>query len=587
MPNNRGARLRAAGIWCLVALVAAAAAALYLGVVRDLEPYSDQVRVPWWALAVGFAAAELFVIHIHVRGSAHSLSLSELPLVIGLLLAAPQELVLAQIVGPALVLVFFSRGHSPRKLAFNLAQFALTATLTVTVLHALAPVPQEVGPGMWFATMVAVGIGVVRRPPPSSWRSSGSPSAPCPAPAPLRMYAADAVVAFTNTTLGLAGATLARAGPARGLAARRARRRPHARLPRLPVRAPRAPAAGVPLLGRPVALARAGRRDRAVRPAACAPASPSTSAPPRSCCSAAATTSRCARRWARTGSSRRMQPVAAGGGGRAARPASATSARWSWIRSARRSRWRATSASAGSTRVMVAPVPGETRLLGVMVLGEPLGPAPAFGASDLRLFEALAGHAGVSLEFDRLEQVIRRMRDLQGALERQAYRDPLTDLANRALFMRRVADSLARPAGTTTVLFIDLDDFKRINDHVGHAAGDAVLGGHRRPHPPLRAPGRPRRAPGRRRVRHPARGRRRAPRRGRRRAHRHAAGRGRSRSPAGSSGSAPASASRAPRPAWRSTPTTSCGAPTWPCTAPRRPARARCAPSRPTCTRTP
>ena len=123
----------------------------------------------------------------------------------------------------------------------------------------------------------------------------------------------------------------------------------------------------------------------------------------------------------------------------------------------------------------IAPVPGETRLVGVMLLGERLGATTDFTNSDLRLFETLAGHAGMSLEFDRLEQAIRRMRELQGALERQAYRDPLTDLANRALFMRRVHESLARATGTSTVLFLDLDDFKRINDHAGHAAGDAVL----------------------------------------------------------------------------------------------------------------
>ena len=236
---------------------------------------------------------------------------------------------------------------------------------------------------------------------------------------------------------------------------------------------------------------------------------------------------------------------------------------------------------------MVAPVPGETRLLGVMVLGEPLGPAPAFGASDLRLFEALAGHAGVSLEFDRLEQVIRRMRDLQGALERQAYRDPLTDLANRALFMRRVADSLARPAGTTTVLFIDLDDFKRINDHVGHAAGDAVLGATA---DRIRRCVRPDDLAARlggdefailledadeRRGEEVG------------RAHRHAAGRGDPDRRPAPVGPRQHRHRRAPRPARRGTPTSSCGAPTSPCTAPRRPARARCAPSRPTCTRTP
>ena len=98
----------------------------------------------------------------------------------------------------------------------------------------------------------------------------------------------------------------------------------------------------------------------------------------------------------------------------------------------------------GMVEAAIAPVPGETRLVGVMLLGDRLGASTGFSASDLRLFETLAGHAGMSLEFDRLEQAIRRMRELQGALERQAYRDPLTDLANRALFMRRVHESLNR-----------------------------------------------------------------------------------------------------------------------------------------------
>ena len=106
------------------------------------------------------------------------------------------------------------------------------------------------------------------------------------------------------------------------------------------------------------------------------------------------------------------------------------------------------------------------------------------------------------------------MRELQGALERQAYRDPLTDLANRALFMRRLHESLTAPHGTSTVLFLDLDDFKRINDHSGHAAGDAVLIAAGRAHPPLRAADRPGRAARRRRVRRADRGRRRAPRPG-------------------------------------------------------------------------
>ena len=100
MAAERNARLRTAAIWLLVALIAGTTVALYLAFVRDLPAYTDGFHVPWWALAAAFAVTEVFVIHAHVRGSAHTLSLSELPLVVGLLLAAPQELIVAQIAGP-------------------------------------------------------------------------------------------------------------------------------------------------------------------------------------------------------------------------------------------------------------------------------------------------------------------------------------------------------------------------------------------------------------------------------------------------------------------------------------------------------
>jgi diguanylate cyclase (GGDEF)-like protein/PAS domain S-box-containing protein len=59
-----------------------------------------------------------------------------------------------------------------------------------------------------------------------------------------------------------------------------------------------------------------------------------------------------------------------------------------------------------------------------------------------------------------------------------AVHDPLTGLANRTLLRDRLEHALARSQrenGATGVLFIDLDNFKRINDAYGHAAGDAVL----------------------------------------------------------------------------------------------------------------
>src|SRR5215208_110026 len=206
MGAARNVRLRAAAIWLLVALVAGTAVALYVGVVRDLPAYTDGFHVPWWPLAVGFAATEVFVIHAHFRGSAHTLSLSELPLVVGLLLGAPQELVIAQVAGPILVLLFV-RGSAPVKVAFNVAQFALTATLTVVVLHALMAAPAEIGPGVWTATFAAVAAGSFVA-AALVLAAIALAEGALPSIEVLRMLGADLVVSLTNTSIGLAGATL-------------------------------------------------------------------------------------------------------------------------------------------------------------------------------------------------------------------------------------------------------------------------------------------------------------------------------------------------------------------------------------------
>ena len=84
------------------------------------------------------------------------------------------------------------------------------------------------------------------------------------------------------------------------------------------------------------------------------------------------------------------------------------------------------------------------------------------------------GRAGV---LSILHDVTER-KQLEQQLAHQAFHDPLTNLANRVLFRDRVEHALQRAVrggGQPAVLFIDLDNFKAVNDGLGHSAGDWLL----------------------------------------------------------------------------------------------------------------
>ncbi len=78
---------------------------------------------------------------------------------------------------------------------------------------------------------------------------------------------------------------------------------------------------------------------------------------------------------------------------------------------------------------------------------------------------------------DQLDATLSELREHEARLRHQALSDGLTGLANRTCFYEQVSEALPQAPGNTSVLLIDLDGFKAVNDTLGHAAGDALLAG--------------------------------------------------------------------------------------------------------------
>src|ERR1700730_14333690 len=90
----------------------------------------------------------------------------------------------------------------------------------------------------------------------------------------------------------------------------------------------------------------------------------------------------------------------------------------------------------------------------------------------------LSNQIALTIERSRLHEALVRLAELQGELADRAFHDPLTQLANRVLFIDRIERALLErdpERHVVSVISVDLEDFRRINTEHGHAAGDGVL----------------------------------------------------------------------------------------------------------------
>jgi diguanylate cyclase (GGDEF)-like protein len=458
----------ASRVWLFSATLALLAIGLDL-LILEGHPVASipPIVFPWPLVAAGFCLAELKVIEVHFRREAHAFSLSEFPAVMGLFLLTPHDYVLAVLVGSAVALAWFRQ--PPLKFAFNLVNFGLGATAALVVFHLIATPNGTPDITDWVAAFAATLTTTVLSAVTIATAISLSGGAPQFQKLP-QMIQFGGLVAVANTSLALLAVSILWVDPALlwllvvplvtvflAYRAYLSEREKGERLEflyqsgRILQHSPELDSAMVALLDHAREMFRAERAEVLLHPRGNGEDALRTTSIDGAPASA-------------------MVPV----------PFSPDDPIVRRIRNEPHAFFFSTSLfaeSAGLRQAMVAPLRGESGVIGSFLVGNRLTEGTAFSEEDLRLLETLANQAAVALENGQLEQSLAELSRLKEQLRYQAYHDPLTGLANRSLFVEQVNERLdaGERASRPVVLFVDLDDFKVVNDTLGHVAGDRLL----------------------------------------------------------------------------------------------------------------
>ena len=473
----RARRWRAVGTPTKIAALSLAiwvVAALVVALVFDTQHWSAAAPWPWFValpvLAVLFALAEIFVVHLRIRADAHTFSLVELPLAVGLFFVQPLVLVAGQLIGAGLSLALH-RKQGPLKLLFNGGVFASTTIIAIAVFRWLAPHRSPLNQAVLLhgglaliieALISVVLVFVVISISTGSWRT-----------ADLRSGAGFGLVAAVFTTcLGIIAVVVLDAQPdiawllvvptaGTYLAnwAYTTQRRRHEGLDflyqstQLLHQSSELETAIVDLLRHACDTFNAEAAELVYL----------TESSAQTVC-------------VRVGPGDNVETLQVLDEGHEVLIGLLASGEAQILRDGIAGRAAEFLALSGYRDAIIAPLRNEVRVAGGLVIANRLSEVVGFDATDARLAETLANHTTTALENGRLEQSLEQLRVLEGRLTFQALHDPLTGLANRTLFRTHLQQAIERHRdGHGAVLFIDLDDFKTVNDSFGHATGDALL----------------------------------------------------------------------------------------------------------------